>query len=354
MSSVDLEPREFAPIVRKTTYRGSPAWEVDIRRWPQVAKAIGTPLRKRFSDPDKARSYYRRLIVAAAAGAPVNPIQLPVRPFFDRYLRWIEKKSPSRGTHNAYRWGLGALQRYLDAVGLVDVSQVSRAVLQGFIEHETGRVAPTTLQTEMSVVRACFNWGIRAGLIADNPAARMVPRAQAPERRALTKGERHKLMTAEGPDADYWRVYLLTGMRRAELLHLTVDRVHLDTPAPFVAVLGKGLRKRNLPLEGLALEIFARLLRRAREANTLRVCPVSGRSINTHWLRDRKRLELPDDIRIHDLRHDFVSVLANGDTPLPVVQRLAGHTQLATTALYIHDDPVALRAAMRARSDGVQ
>lgn len=354
MSSVAFDQREFAPIVRKVTYRGKAAWEVDIRKWPEAAARIGAPLRKRFTDRDKARAYYRRLIVAEAAGATLDPVRLPVRAFFDRYQAWIEKKSPSEMTHKIYRKSWKCFEAYLTTIGVHDVADISPATMQGFLEANTGRYAPTTLATTVKVIRAAFNWGIRAGLIAANPAAGMVPHAKAPERRELTAEERHKLMNADGPCADYWRIYLLTGLRRSELISITLDRVHLDTPAPFVDVVGKGLKKRILPLEGLVLDIFARLVRVARENNTLRVCPLSSDAIGHRWDRDRTRLELPRSVRLHDLRHDFISTLANSGTPLPVVQRLAGHTQLATTAMYIHDDPAALRAAMIDRSIGVQ
>lgn len=240
MTSALLDPREFAPRIRKTMYRGKTAWEVDIRGWPEVAEAIMAPQRKRFSDHEQARSYYRRLIVAAAAGAPVDPIRLPVRLFFDRFQRWIEKKSPSSNTHASYRGATRLLLAHLETVRISDVSGVSPAVLQGFIEAETGRLAPTTLQTTMTVVSSAFSWGVRAGMIDSNPATGMIPRAKAPERRALTAAERNTIMGDDGPHSDYWRLYLLTGMRRNELLELTLDRVHLDTPAPFLSSSARG------------------------------------------------------------------------------------------------------------------
>lgn len=110
-----------------------------------------------------------------------------------------------------------------------------------------------------------------------------------------------------------------------------------------------------MPLEGRALEIVARHVREARAARTLRLCfAFAPSTVNHHWSIGRERMEIDSGIRLHDLRHDFISVLANSGVPLPVVQRLAGHTQLATTAGYIHDDPAALRAAMKARAEGVQ
>jgi len=50
-------------------------------------------------------------------------------------------------------------------------------------------------------------------------------------------------------------------------------------------------------------------------------------------------------VRIHDLRHSYASILASAGLSLPIIGRLLGHTQAATTQRYAHlmDDP--LRAA---------
>lgn len=48
------------------------------------------------------------------------------------------------------------------------------------------------------------------------------------------------------------------------------------------------------------------------------------------------------DLRIHDLRHTFASVAAMGGASLPIIGKLLGHTQAATTQRYAHlsDDPL--------------
>jgi integrase len=47
-------------------------------------------------------------------------------------------------------------------------------------------------------------------------------------------------------------------------------------------------------------------------------------------------------VRIHDLRHTYASHLVSGGVGLPVIGRLLGHTQSATTLRYAHlaDDPL--------------
>lgn len=48
--------------------------------------------------------------------------------------------------------------------------------------------------------------------------------------------------------------------------------------------------------------------------------------------------------RLHDLRHTFASVGASAHLSLPIIGKLLGHTQAATTARYAHlaDDPLRL------------
>ena len=42
------------------------------------------------------------------------------------------------------------------------------------------------------------------------------------------------------------------------------------------------------------------------------------------------------NLRIHDLRHSYASVLASSGHSLPVIGRLLGHTQATTTSRYAH------------------
>ena len=47
-------------------------------------------------------------------------------------------------------------------------------------------------------------------------------------------------------------------------------------------------------------------------------------------------------VRIHDLRHSFASLLATGGASLPMIGKLLGHKNHQTTARYAHlaDDPL--------------
>ena len=66
--------------------------------------------------------------------------------------------------------------------------------------------------------------------------------------------------------------------------------------------------------------------------------------IDDAWNALRKTANIPD-VRLHDLRHTYASVLASAGLSLPIIGSLLGHSTAATTHRYAHlfDDP--LRAA---------
>ena len=57
--------------------------------------------------------------------------------------------------------------------------------------------------------------------------------------------------------------------------------------------------------------------------------------------------EIPD-VRIHDLRHTFASLLVSGGAILEMIGRLLGHTQIGTTQRYAHLIDSPLRAGVNA------
>ena len=63
--------------------------------------------------------------------------------------------------------------------------------------------------------------------------------------------------------------------------------------------------------------------------------------VRSTWKAVRDEARLPE-LRLHDLRHAYASVLASGGLSLPIIGALLGHTTPTTTARYAHllDDPL--------------
>ena len=71
------------------------------------------------------------------------------------------------------------------------------------------------------------------------------------------------------------------------------------------------------------------------------------------WVPLRKAIGRPK-LRLHDLRHSFVSNQLAAGTPVHVVQHMAAHRSLAVTALYSHATDEARRAAASRVQIGVK
>ena len=71
------------------------------------------------------------------------------------------------------------------------------------------------------------------------------------------------------------------------------------------------------------------------------------KEIRRFWHQIQKQVNIPD-VRIHDLRHTFASLLVSGGASLEMIGKLLGHSQTQTTARYAHLMDSPLRAGVDA------
>lgn len=69
--------------------------------------------------------------------------------------------------------------------------------------------------------------------------------------------------------------------------------------------------------------------------------------VRRFWQQIQKAADLPD-VRIHDLRHTFASLLVSGGASLEMIGKLLGHSQMRTTLRYAHLMDSPLRAGVDA------
>jgi integrase len=143
------------------------------------------------------------------------------------------------------------------------------------------------------------------------------------------------------------RLLLLTGARRGELLAARWADIDLETGVWIKpgATTKQGTLHR-VPLSSAACQLLAAM---KEQAATEWLFPTPRRGghrtdIDDAWNELQKAAGIPD-VRTHDLRHTYASVLASAGLSLPIIGRLLGHTTAQTTLRYSHllDDP--LRAA---------
>ncbi len=146
------------------------------------------------------------------------------------------------------------------------------------------------------------------------------------------------------------------GMRRGEIRGLRWPNVYLDRGSLFVCDnltaqsemrLPKGGRTRWVPMTEPLVELLTSLDRRGEYV----VCRADGhrlseRSFDSRLYRAQQRAGLKKK-GPHILRHTFCSHLAMRGTAQKAIQELAGHAKGATTEIYMHLAPRALKEAIR-------
>jgi len=138
------------------------------------------------------------------------------------------------------------------------------------------------------------------------------------------------------------RLLLFTGCRLREILNLRWEHVDLERGLLFLSDSKSG--KKTVILNAPALTVLTGLQRIGPYVvpgdNPNRPRP----DLKRPWGVIIKRAGLMG-VRLHDLRHTYASFGAGGGLGLPIIGRLLGHTQAATTARYAHLDNDPLRRA---------
>lgn len=159
----------------------------------------------------------------------------------------------------------------------------------------------------------------------------------------LSRDEVARLLAASKYNAKH-RMLLMTayaaGLRVSELVHLQVPDIHSQRMLIRVNQ-GKGRKDRYTLLSPRLLCELRGYWKLYRPAKWLfpgghPTEPITDASAQRAFYKAKRLAGLNHGHGIHTLRHSFASHLVESGVDLPTLQRLLGHTSLATTAKYLH------------------
>jgi integrase len=133
------------------------------------------------------------------------------------------------------------------------------------------------------------------------------------------------------------RLLILTGARLREILDAQWSQVDMERGILFLADSKTG--KKPLYLSAAAQSVLAKIPRIKDNPHIIAGVAKGAPRADLHrpWKAVRKAAKL-DGVRIHDLRHSFASFGAGASLGLPIIGKLLGHAQAATTHRYAHLD----------------
>jgi integrase/recombinase XerD len=145
---------------------------------------------------------------------------------------------------------------------------------------------------------------------------------------------------------------LSTGIRRSEAVTITLDDLNLEERQ--LLIRGKGDKERVVPLTDQVVEAIQAYLphRTKTESRHLFVSAWKGRPIHGRCINRMLKIVVGkaglagQGITPHKLRHTFATHLIRNGVDVRTVQELLGHSELETTAKYLHSDTKTKQAAV--------
>ncbi len=306
--------------------------------------------------PEQARSEAKRLlgIVETGADPAADKIARKEAPTLgdlaERFLAEHAEAKRKASTATEYRRLLDRI--ILPALGKRKVIEITRQDV-GKLHHSL-RQAPYQANRVLAVLSKMFNlaehWGLRPDGL--NPCRHVEKFGERKRERMLSSAELGRLGEALSAHAGSpytaaaVKLLVFTGARLNEVLSLRWDWIDFDRGEARLPDSKTGAKTLHLPPP--ALSVLAELPRLDGNPHVIVGHKTGAAMVNLEkpWRAIRATAGL-DDVRLHDLRHAFASVAASSGMGLPIIGKMLGHTQAATTHRYAHlaSDPVKAAAA---------
>lgn len=304
---------------------------------------------------EQARSETAKLRGAIAGGDDPAAVKAAVKQaptlsvIAERYLaeHAALKKKP-RSQHEDRRM-LNSLilprlgSRKVDALNRGDVAKLHYSL------RETPYQANRALALLSKMLNLAERWGLRPD--GSNPCRHVEKYKETKRERYLSGDELARLGqalseaeqtgTVDPRAIACFRLLLFTGCRLSEILSLKWSDAALETASLHLEDSKTGAR--TVYLNTPALEVLANIPRIQGNPYVIPGDRPNAHLVNVQkgWKKVTEAAKLRN-LRLHDLRHSHASIAAAAGLSLPIIGRLLGHREVATSARYAHlaADPV--------------
>lgn len=219
------------------------------------------------------------------------------------------------------------------------------------LHREVSKLTPTQSNRMLATLQHLFSTAMRWRLVTSNPVKGVQRNREDRRERFLSHEELSRLLSTldqrtQTPSILAVRFLLMTGARSGETFRAKWDEIDLKTAVwSKPASNTKNGKSHRVPLSPDAVKLL-KILKAKRQNKYVFYGKARGHltTIKKVFNSVMKEAEIVD-IRVHDLRHSYASFLIEQGVTLPVIGRLLGHSQIATTSRYAHLVDADLRSA---------
>ncbi|HEY8041813.1 MAG TPA: site-specific tyrosine recombinase [Polyangiaceae bacterium] len=283
--------------------------------------------------------------------------------WIDAYLDHLRvERALAANTLEAYARDLNALAEHVG--GDADPRAIGPETLASLMVGNVKRgFGARSSARQLSGLRGFFRFLVRERAVAEDPTTLVDrPRLTRKLPRVLSFEEIERLLAAPDASTDggachgaMLQLMYASGLRVSELVGLRM--ADIDLQRGLVAALGKGGKRRLVPVGEVALDHVTRYVRDVRprvlrgrlDEKALFASPRGGHYSRESFWRIVRRYAVEAGIvplpSPHKLRHSFATHLLRGGADLRAVQAMLGHADLGTTEIYTRVAQDHIRAA---------
>jgi integrase/recombinase XerC len=291
---------------------------------------------------------------------------------FGRYLKF--EKRYAQHTLTAYNQDLEQFRSFIkQQFDITDIKPVAHFHLRSWLaDLKDNKQTERTINRKISSVNSFFKYLLKQQLVEKNPVREMHA-LRLPERlpQYMKEQETEHLLEEVPFDIGFkgatdrliCELFYQTGMRRAELQQLKENDIEWKLRQ--VRILGKGNKERLVPLSPDLLEaIKAYIAEKGRltdaDGNLLQsdsshlLVLENGKPLYPEYIYRivKKYLSVTTTLKKkspHILRHTFATHLLNNGANIQAIKDLLGHSSLAATQVYTHNNIERLKEIHKTR-----
>ncbi len=306
-------------------------------------------------DKKLAEKIHAKVVTQIAEGKwfdrPIGA-QKSVSELLEKYMKEHSARNKAPKSHIRDR-SLGA--HLNSCFGNLVLTELSPRLISGYkVRRRDEGAAPNTVNNELRLLGHAFNLAVKEWeWVGSNPVSKVSKeRVNNRIERWLTHEEEESLLAASPQWLREVVIFAVnTGLRQAEILDLTWDRVDLFRRT-LTILEQKNRGKDTLPVNSHAIDIL-------KARSKVR----SMRSNHVFFNREGNRIDAANLLRafyiamekagiakarFHDLRHTFATRLVQAGVDLYKVQKLMRHKTPVMTQRYAHHYPESLRDGVEA------
>ncbi len=261
---------------------------------------------------------------------------------------FVEYKGGSINTRTTYDFNLKEFISYLQTKGITEVELITTQIIEDYLFGLN--VSIRTKALRKCSISSFLKYVHRKGFINTNPTINLES-IKIPQNRPeylskeqfltfLKTIEREATPYYKARDLMLIKLFLKTGLRRAEVVSLSISDIDLSKRT--LRVKRKGNREVYLYIHDELANDFQKYLKTLNR-NTDEALFMSKKgnrlSASSIWHLVKiysHKAGFNGDVTVHSLRHTFGTTLLSEGVPLPYIQALMGHRSPQTTSQYLH------------------